>query len=107
MPSGVKRAAQLRLPQTEQEIRLVFARIDAFAQDRAIGVMFDDRVMPGGDVIAAERLRFVPKISELELLVAHHARIRRAARLIFAREIIDHESARTGPLHRPRNAGMT
>ena len=29
-----KRAAQLRLPQTEKEIRLILTRIDAFAKHR-------------------------------------------------------------------------
>ena len=53
--------------------------------------MLDDRVMPGGDVIAAERLGFLPKIAELQLLVAHHARIRSAAGLVFAGKIIYHE----------------
>ena len=54
--------------------------------------MFDDRVMAGRDVIAPERLRFAPKVAELQFLVAHHTRIRRPARLILAREIIDHRS---------------
>src|SRR5438445_2945296 len=55
-----KRAAQLRLPQAEQKIRLVLTRIGAFTQDRAIAtigwffLMFDDRVMTGGNVIATE-----------------------------------------------------
>ena len=52
--------------------------------------MFDDRVMSGCDVIAAERFGFPPKISKLQFLVAHHARIWRATGLIFAGEIIDH-----------------
>ena len=54
--------------------------------------MLDDRVMAGGDVIATERLRFVPKIAELQFFVAHHARVRRPAGLVFARKIVDHEA---------------
>ena len=86
-----ERATELRLAQAEEEIGLILARVTPFAQDRAVGVVLDDRVMAGGDVIAAERLRLVPKIAELQLLVAHHARVRRPAGLVFAREIIDHE----------------
>ena len=54
--------------------------------------MLDDRVMAGGDVIAAERLGFVPKIAELQFLVAHHAGVRRPTGLVFAGKIIDHEA---------------
>ncbi len=55
-------------------------------------MMLDNRVMPRGDVIAAQRLRFFPKVAELELLVAHHARVRRAAGLVFAGKIIDDQA---------------
>ena len=55
-------------------------------------MMFDDGVMARGDVIAAERLGLFPEIAELELLVAHHARIRRPAGLVFAGEIIDDQA---------------
>jgi len=89
-PEGRERATQLRLTQAKEEVRLVFSRIDAFAQNSVLVVMFDDRVMSGRDVIATERVRFAPKISELEFFVAHYARIRRPSGLILAREIIDH-----------------
>src|SRR5712691_3740545 len=89
-PERRERATELRLTQTEKKVRLIFSRIDAFAQHRSVAVMFDDRVMSGRDVIATERVRFAPKISELEFFVAHYARIRRPAGLILAREIIDH-----------------
>jgi hypothetical protein len=71
---------------------LVFARVDTFAQDGAIGVMLDDGVMPGGNIGAAECLRFVPEIAELQFLVAHHAGVRRAPGLVFAGKIIDDEA---------------
>ena len=51
--------------------------------------MFDDRIMPGGNEIARERLGFLPKISEFQFFITHHARIRGATGLVFAREIID------------------
>ena len=60
--------------------------------------------MAGRDVIATERSRLFPKVAELELLVAHHAGIRRAAGLVFARKIIDHQRVRIDLLRRPRNA---
>src|SRR5438093_11423517 len=84
-----ERATKLRLAQAEQKIRLILARIDPFAKNRAIGVMFNNSVVAGRDVIAAERFGLTPKIAKFEFLVAHHARIRRAAGLILAREIIN------------------
>ena len=48
--------------------------------------------MPGGDIIAAERLGLAPEITELEFLIAHHAWVRRPASLVFAGKIIDNES---------------
>ena len=82
---------QLGLTQAEHEIRLVLSRIDAFPQDGAVAMVFDDRVVTRRDVIAAERFRFFPEVPELELLIAHHARIRRSPGLVFAGKIIDHE----------------
>src|SRR6266480_2617242 len=87
-----QRAAELLLAQAEEKIGLVFARIDAFAQNRAIAVMLDNGVMARRDEIAAKRFGFAPEITELEFLVAHDAGIRRPTRLIFTREIIDHRA---------------
>ena len=53
------------MAQAEEEVGLIFARVRAFAQDGAIGVMLDDRVMAGRDVIAAERLRFFQRLPNL------------------------------------------
>ena len=47
-----QRTPKLRLAQTKKEIGLIFARVEALSQDRVIGVMFDDCVMPRCDVIA-------------------------------------------------------
>src|SRR5881394_441618 len=94
-------AAQLRLAQAEQEIGLIFPRIHTLAQHSiavagvgesgrsgfngridAAGLidpsynMVNDRVMAGSDIIAAERLCLLPKIAELEFLVAHHTWVR-------------------------------
>ena len=55
-------------------------------------MILNDRVVPCGNVIAAERLRFAPEITELDLLITHHTRVRRPTGLIFTGEIIDHEA---------------
>src|ERR1043166_8768480 len=110
-------ALQPRLALAKQKIRLVFAWIDTFAKHRiavAWGVdpsrfrrdlrvdmaaviargynLLNNRVVSGGDVIAVERLRLTPEITKLDFLIAHHAWVWCPAGLIFAREIIDHES---------------
>ena len=87
-----ERATQLRLAQTKQKVGLIFSWIDAFAKHRPTGVMFNDRVMAGRDIIAAERLCFAPQITKLKLFIAHHTRIRRTSRLVFAGKIIDHQA---------------
>ena len=45
--------------------------------------------MARGDVIRAELVRAVNEPAELQVLIAHHARIRRAAGLVFVGEILD------------------
>jgi hypothetical protein len=84
-----QRMPKLGLAQTEKEIGLIFARVEALSQNCVIGAMFNDRVMTRRDVIAAQCRCFAPQITELELLVAHNTRIWRSAGLIFAREIIN------------------
>src|SRR5262245_32688460 len=54
--------------------------------------MLNDRVMPRSDVIAAQCAGFAPEIAELEFFVAHHARVRRPSGLVFAGEIINHNT---------------
>ena len=108
-------ATQLRLAQTEQKVGLVLPWIDTLSQHsvpvaggadpgrsrlrRRIGAagvtdpgynVFDDRVMAGRDVIAAERLRLLPEIAELQFLVAHHAWVRGSPSLVCWK-IIDHQ----------------
>src|ERR1043166_3085281 len=110
-------ALQLRLAQAKQKIRLVFAWIDTFAKHRiavALGVdpsrfrrdlrvdmaaviargynLPNNRVLSDGDRLFRERLRLTPEITKLDFLIAHHAWVWCPAGLIFAREIIDHES---------------
>ncbi len=54
--------------------------------------MLNDRIMTRSDVIAAECPGFAPEIAELKFFVAHHARVRRPAGLVFAGEIINHDA---------------
>ena len=84
-------AAELLLAEAEKKIRLVFAVVAAFAQDAAVGVMFDNGVVAGGDVFRAEGGGLGPEVAELEQFVAHHAGIRGAAGAVFAGEIVDDE----------------
>ena len=50
---------------------------------------FNPREMAGGDVLRAELVGAVDEPAELQVLVAHHARIRRAAGLVFVGEVLD------------------
>src|SRR5204862_5504539 len=52
--------------------------------------MLNNRVMARTDVLAAECRGFAPETAELQFLIAHHARVRRPARLVFAGEIVNH-----------------
>src|SRR5438874_11964582 len=52
--------------------------------------MLNNRVMAGTDVLAAKCRGFAPETAELQFLIAHHARVRRPARLVFAGEIVNH-----------------
>ena len=44
--------------------------------------------MPRRDVLGADLLREVPQLAELQPVVAHHARIRRAAGEVFVGEVV-------------------
>ena len=93
-----ERARELRLPEAEQKIRLIFPRIAPFAQHRPVTVMLDDRVVPRGDVVRAERLRLAPQVAKFHLLVAHHARVRRAPVFVLVGEIVDDQPLEVFPL---------
>ena len=54
--------------------------------------MLNDRVMARGNIIAAQCPGLTPKIAKLQFFVAHHARVRRPAGLVFAGEIINHNT---------------
>ena len=85
------RARELVLPQREQKITLVLARIASALEQmpRTVRAFFHPGKMAGGDVIRAELVGAVNEPAELKILVAHHARIRRAAGLVFIGKILD------------------
>src|ERR1700734_3612463 len=82
-------ARELVLAQRKQEITLVLARIAsaleqmAHARVWAVRASLDAREMAGRDEVRAELVRAVNQPAELQVLVAHHARVGRAARLVF------------------------
>ena len=85
------RARELILSEREQEITLILPRIaSAFKQmTRTIRTFFDTRKMSCCDELRAKLIRAVNEPSEFQILIAHHARIRRAAGLVFIGEVTD------------------
>ncbi len=86
VPSGVSARLSCLLAQAEEEIRLIFARVAALAQNGASPEMLNDRVVSGGDVVRSQGGGLAPQIAKFEQFVAHHAGIRRATGLVLARK---------------------
>jgi len=84
---------ELLLAQGEEEVALVLARVAALAEDRAATIVsvfaLDDGVVAGGDEAGAEAAGFAPEVAELELLVAHDARVGGAPALVLAGKVLD------------------
>ena len=85
------RARQLILPQREQEVALVLAQVAAPLEQRpgAVRAPLHPREVASGDILRPELVCPLDEPPELEVLVAHHARVRRAARLVFVGEVLD------------------
>ena len=85
------RARKLILPQRKQKITLILAQIASALEQiaRTVRAFFNARKMSRGDEIRAELIRAVNQSAELQILIAHHARIRRASGLVFVGEILD------------------
>ena len=73
-----------------QEIALVLGGIDALAQLRHAADGVDARVMARRDVRRAEALRVAAHDAELDLPVAEHVGIRRAALAVLGEEVGEH-----------------
>ena len=84
-------ARQLILPEREQKITLILPRIFAALeqQTRTIRTFFHARKMSCRNKIRAELIRAVNEPTKFQILIAHHARVRRAAGLVFIGEILD------------------
>ena len=82
---------QLALGQHAQDIRLVLVGVDGAVQlDEVVDARFEPRVMAGGDGVEAEGQATLQHRRELDLLVAAHAGVGRAARGILADEVRHH-----------------
>ena len=81
-----KRAAELVLRKLMQEIGLILGRVGRLQQFDATARETQPRVMAGGNALRTQRSRVVQKRSELDLAVAQHIGVRRAAGSIFAQE---------------------
>ena len=76
-----KSFAPARLAEREKKVRLILGPVDRAQQmEPPSAPALDSRVMPGRDEISLERASAAPQAVELDLPIAHHARIRGAAR---------------------------
>ena len=101
------RAGELVLPQREQKITLVLPQIASALEQKSplapslsppggervaagrVRGLFNPRKMAGRNKIRAKLPGAVNQPAELQILIAHHARVRRAAGLVFVGEVTD------------------
>jgi hypothetical protein len=82
---------QLRLVQAVQEVALVLGRVQALEQlEAGRGALAHARVVAGGDLLGAQAHGVVEEGLELDLGVAQHVGVGRAAGLVFAQELGEH-----------------
>src|SRR5208283_4444851 len=55
-----------------------------------VGALHNPRIMPGRDIVGIQRARAAPQAIELDLAIAHHARIRSAPAEILGNKVVDH-----------------
>ncbi len=89
-PTGKQCSRELRLVQPVQEVALVLARIDPAQKFVPAHRLTDPRVVSRRDVLCAELQRMVEKRLELDLGIAEHVGVRRAAGRVFAQELGEH-----------------
>ena len=95
-PSGNSDRGQLFLRQPVQEVALVLRRVRRLEQPHAVRVRARARVVARRDPVGAERERVVEERAELDLAVAQHVRVRRAAGGVLAQEVREHALAVLG-----------
>src|SRR5262245_33353210 len=84
------RAFQLVLSQGEQEITLILAQIaSAPEQNAPIVAVLESSEMAGGNELRAELVCAINQSAELQILIAHDARIWRAAGFVFVGKILN------------------
>ena len=84
---------ELLCGKAREEVRLVLAVVERRVQEGFVGILeFEAGVVPGGEVVEGDShaaCRHVER-AEFDVLVAAHARVRRAARAVFGAEIVEH-----------------
>ena len=86
-PSGNIDGRELRLRELVQEVALVLGRVGGLQELHALPGPSQPRVVAGRDPVGAERARVIEEGAELDLAVAEHVRVRRAARFVLAQEM--------------------
>ena len=88
---GQKRVRQLLLRQAIQHIALIFGRIQSFFQKKsAVFGAFNAGIMPGDDMRAAELLRALIQLFELQVAIAVNAGVGRFSVFIGMHKAVDH-----------------
>src|SRR5208283_1572739 len=102
MPDREERRGELALIEPMQKVGLVLRAIDSLHQLDLIPGCARLRVMPCRDPFGAKRQGMVEKRIELDLAVAEHVRVWRAAAFVFAQEVHEHPLAiLAGEVHGP------
>jgi hypothetical protein len=76
-----------------QEVRLVLVQVARLEQGGLLVTQLESRVVTGGEALCAEPPGVVEAYTELDLAVAQHVRVRRAAGAIFGEEVFEHARA--------------
>ncbi len=92
-PERKQHRRELLLRQLVQEVALVFGRVESLEQLDSRAAPAHPRVVTGRDVVGTQRARMVEERAELDLAVAQHVRVRRAAGAVFAQEMREHALA--------------
>ena len=83
-------ALELVRAQAGEHVCLVLRGVGRGAEERAVGVAGDARVVAGGEAGGAQLLREREHGVEADVAVAAHARVRRAPGLVLADVVVDH-----------------
>ncbi len=89
MPDRKHRPVQHRALHPEQHVRLILLRIHRAPQHVPPAALFHPRIMPRRDELRPDRVGILDHLAELQLVIAHHARIRRPPPRILRCEVIN------------------